>query len=831
MTVDSLLSELNEHQRMAASLQRQHALVLAGAGCGKTKTIIARAAFLISTGTPSHRIKILTFTRRAASEIVERVGMHLGDRAKELNASTFHTWCISLIRRAPSAFGYKDYSVIDRDDQMQLFKVLRGKKSSPPLPSAKQLCDLYSFARNTGQTLYATILKDLPDSYGQKEKIAQVMLAYEARKKDRRYLDYDDILDVVAQRLSTSPETCSWIANQYDHILVDEMQDTNPLQWKLINPLRNQVTLFCVGDDAQSIYGFRGADFRNVHSFSERVEDSVTLKLEKNYRSTQEILDASNWLLSESPLNYEKDLVAARGSGMCPQLHTFVNEWEEGRWIAEDLIERRNAGANWQEHMILVRSSFTGRVVESSFLAKEIPYRFIGGTKLLESAHVRDVLAVLRLVANPQDEIGWMRFLTLWNGVGEVTANRVIERILTEQTLDGCIQAMKDEPKIPVVALAAVQIVKELQTEVSKALASVVRTMEEVLSAKYQKQGWDKRRKDFRLVEKLAEKHTSILAFIEEYLLDPVHGTQVDRLETEDIVTIITIHSAKGTESEVCYVVNVSPGAYPSQYALGDSDEVEEERRVLYVALTRAKDELIVTRQGYSLWAEDLNSQRSADGTDPVLYFFDTLPDGIFEEHIHQKEGWQTTSNAPQIKQSNTVGITIGEESPTEVLPDFGLSELKITTLHEAATFGSPAATRYFLENGVDPNVPTVSSRNDRWVPLHHAAWGASEGTFTWPPEPNGKIACKHEVAEILIQHGANIDQKNSKGQTPLMMATDYCTPHMVLLLINAGADVFASDVNGKSVLEYAQQAQRNEAKKEICVQIIKKSMTLSGRT
>lgn len=830
MTIDLLLSELNEHQRLAATIQPQHALVLAGAGCGKTKTIIARAAFLISSGTPSHRIKILTFTRRAASEIVERVGMHLGDRAKELNASTFHTWCISLIRRAPSAFGYKDYSVIDRDDQMQLFKVLRGKKSSPPLPSAKQLCDLYSFARNTRQTLYATILKDLPDSYGQKEKIAQVMLAYETRKKDRRYLDYDDILDVVAQRLTNSPETCSWIANQYDHILVDEMQDTNPLQWKLINPLRNQVTLFCVGDDAQSIYGFRGADFRNVHSFSERVADSVTLKLEKNYRSTQEILDASNWLLSESPLNYEKDLVAARGSGMHSQLHTFANEWEEGRWIADDLIERRSTGANWQEHMVLVRSSFAGRIVESSFLAKEIPYRFIGGTKLLESAHVRDVLAVLRLVANPQDEIGWMRFLTLWNGVGEVTANRVIEQILTEQTLDGCIQAMKDEPKIPVVALTVVKIVKELQTEVSKAVVSAVSAMEEMLSAKYQKQGWDKRRKDFRLVEKLAEKHTSILAFIEEYLLDPVHGTQVDRLETEDIVTIITIHSAKGTESEVCYVVNVSPGAYPSQYAIGNNDEVEEERRVLYVALTRAKDELIVTRKGYRLWAEDLSSQKSHDGADPAAYFFDTLPDGIFDEHIHQKEGWQATSNAPQIKQSNTVGITI-EESPTKILPDFGLSEIKITTLHEAAAFGSPAATRYFLENGANPNVPKVSRRNDRWVPLHFAAWNANESPFNWPPEPNGKIECQHEVAEMLIQHGANIDQKNSKGETPLMWAAMKGAPQMVLILVNAGADVFASDVNGKSVLEYAQQAQRNEEKKEICVQIIKKFMTLSEPT
>ena len=664
MTIDSLLSELNEHQRIAATIPREHALVLAGAGCGKTKTIVARAAFLISSGTPSHRIQILTFTRRSASEIVERVRMHLGDSAEGLKASTFHTWCISLIRRAPAAFGCKDYSVIDRDDQLQLFKVLRGKKASSQLPTAAQLCDLYSFARNTGLTLDATLKKNSPHSYSQKEQIAQVMLAYEARKRDRRYLDYDDILDVVAQQLSSSPNTRSWVASQYDYLLVDEMQDTNPLQWKLLDPLKHQVTLFCVGDDAQSIYGFRGADFRNVHSFSERVEGSRTLKLERNYRSTQEILNVSNWLLSESPLKYGKELIAARGaSNILPQLHTFANEWEEGRWIGDDLLRRREAGANWREHMILVRSAFAARVVESSLLAKEIPYRFIGGTKLLESAHVRDVLSVLRLVANPQDEIGWMRFLTLWNGVGELTANRVIEHILEKQTLEECAQIIKGETKIPPAALNVVGIVKELQNQVAMAVGNAVRAMEEVLAAKYRNQEWDKRRKDFRLVKKLAEKHTSILAFIEEYLLDPVHVSQVERLEADDAVTIITIHSAKGTENEVCYVVNVSPGAYPSQYAQGNDDDVEEERRVLYVALTRAKNELIVTRQGYRLWAEprpSLSAQRKEEGSDSPLYFFETLPDTLFDMQVHKHEGWTPATNSPQNALPVTVGIAIG---------------------------------------------------------------------------------------------------------------------------------------------------------------------------
>src|SRR5262249_14706875 len=278
-----------------------------------------------------------------------------------------------------------------------------------------------------------------PDAYKHKDQIAKIMLGYEEKKRERRYLDYDDILDIVAQRLELSPDTRNWISSLYDHILIDEMQDTNPLQWKLISPLKERVTLYCVGDDAQSIYGFRGADFRNVHSFSSRVPGSVILKLEDNYRSTQEILDVSNWLLARSPLGYDTNLRAERGNGKKPQLHTFSNEYEEATWVADDLLKRREEGAEWRNHMILVRSAYAARALQASLLAKNIPYVFIGGIKLLESAHVRDLLSVLRLVANPRDEIGWIRFLTLWEGVGDVTASRLIDRIMLADDLEKCL--------------------------------------------------------------------------------------------------------------------------------------------------------------------------------------------------------------------------------------------------------------------------------------------------------------------------------------------------------------------------------------------------------
>ncbi len=662
MSVESLIRELNPSQREAATISGTHALVLAGAGCGKTKTIIARAAYLISTGVFPERIQILTFTRRSAAEIVERVRLTLGDRSQGLRASTFHTWCTSILRRAPKAFGFKSFTVIDRDDQIQIFKVLRGKRAAKSFPTAKDICDLYSYARNTRSSLDKTLQKQSNNYYSQKDNIASIMKEYEERKRARNYFDYDDILDVVAQGISQYPDLCQWLGSQYDHILVDEMQDTNPLQWELLQPLTKYSKLFCVGDDAQSIYGFRGADFRNVHRFHDRLPDSVVLKLEDNYRSTQEILDVSNWLLSRSTIEYDKKLRAVRGKGVQPRLETFSNEWEEGRWIAEDLAQRRGEGALWREHMILVRSSYSAKTVEQALLAKEVPYIFIGGTKLLESAHVKDVLSVLRVSGNYQDEIGWMRYLTLWEGLGEVSASKIVGELVNQSSLEENLEYLKHQKKVPGSLLEVIQKIISLEGQISKIIKTAVTMMNEVLSEKYKNQDWEKRQRDFGFVSKLAEKHNSILEFLEEYILDPVYNSEIDRKENDDVVHVITIHSAKGTEREVCYVQNVSTGSYPPVYSIANLDDVEEERRVLYVALTRAKNELIVTRKSFNTWAIENRSRLKVEANledsagddeekDEIVdqlvesYFLNELPESLLEEQVHAREPFQIREN------------------------------------------------------------------------------------------------------------------------------------------------------------------------------------------
>ena len=635
MSLDTLLSSLNSRQREAATMQDQHALVLAGAGTGKTKTIVARAAYLINQGVPAHRIQILTFTRRAASEIVARVSSHLGQQAESLHASTFHSWCMGLIRHAPKVFGTKGFSMITGDDQLMIFKMLRGRSSEKDrdLPTAAELCSIYSYARNTNRNLTQTLKRNWPEYLEVKADIVPILKNYEKKKQACHYLDYDDILSLVADGMEQSPEIRRWIGKQYDHLLVDEMQDTNPLQWSLLSPLQEDCFLFCVGDDAQSIYGFRGADFKNIHSFSERVSDSVVLKLTKNYRSTQEILDVSNWLLAQSPIPYNKKLVAARGHGTRPQMHDFGDEWSESEWITTNIRQRRAEGDNWRDHMILARTSFSARAIESCLIATDIPYRFIGGVKLLESAHVSDLLSLLRVVGNPRDEIALMRFLKLFPGVGDVTATRATDRLLREETLDSAINALRTESKIPTTAVAALTKVSRYRENVSKAITVAMRALERVLEQKYRNQAWPKRQHDFTLIAKLAEKHTSILGFIEEYLLDPIHASLVSRNENDDVVTIITIHSGKGTECKTCYVINASPGAFPSCKAAGDIDEVEEERRVLYVALTRAMDNLIVTRQSSAKWTYTPREKDKATES----YFFNDLPAGLFESFAHNR--------------------------------------------------------------------------------------------------------------------------------------------------------------------------------------------------
>jgi DNA helicase-2/ATP-dependent DNA helicase PcrA len=286
-----------------------------------------------------------------------------------------------------------------------------------------------SYARNANIPVQQYLETQKIFDEQQLANVLAVYGAYEERKTSAKYLDFDDILRRCATILISQRAVRERIVGRILHVLVDEIQDTSTLQWQLLHALRQKATLFCVGDDAQSIYAFRGADFKTVHSFAERVKGADIYYLTQNYRSTQEVLDVSNWLLAESPLKYNKELQAIRGHGSKPLLVECDDDLAQGLWVAGDMDRRHAAGAPWQSMVVLVRTAFAARTVETACIERGIPYVFVGGTSLLKASHVRDVLALLRVALNLNDEVAWMRYLTLWKGVGDRTAERWVQQV------------------------------------------------------------------------------------------------------------------------------------------------------------------------------------------------------------------------------------------------------------------------------------------------------------------------------------------------------------------------------------------------------------------
>lgn len=626
---ENMKDNLNPNQRKAVEYNGKHLLVLAGAGTGKTHTIINRAAYLINQGVDPSQIQILSFTKKSANEIVWRVGnMSSNSQIKRLNGSTFHSWCMELIKSNPNIFSHSNYTVIDRDDQISIFKLIYGRSKQTietTKLTPKILLEIFSFARNTRLNITESVRKLI--FLGNKDEqtnneikkhlpfLSEIFTKYQNRKKERRYLDYDDILDVVATGLSNNKEARNYISSKYKHILVDEMQDTNPLQWELLMCFQENCNLFCVGDDAQSIYAFRGADFRNVHLWKERMPNSEVQRLEDNYRSTQEILDLSNWLLNSSKLDYNKNLKAIRGKGNLPKIMNFNNSYDEAEWIVQNIIDNRvSNNTPFKEFLVLTRSAFGIRNVEAELLAKKIPYIFYGGTTLFKSAHIRDVLSCIRIIDNIYDEIAWMRYLQLWDSIGDVSATRLVDKMLNCFTLDECINTLKNEKIKDSNLYITLENIANLKNNPAQAITYSLKFMENILEKTY-KNNWDRRKSDFIVLSLLAKKHSSISEFISEYILDPqLEESITDGADNNDKIILSTIHSAKGLEAKICYVINVSVGAFPNKISiLAGEDDIEEERRVLYVALTRAKDELYITRNIKTIFDNTLFNESNSD--------------------------------------------------------------------------------------------------------------------------------------------------------------------------------------------------------------------------
>ena len=631
------MTHLNESQQTAVTHGDGHALVLAGAGTGKTTTLLARAKELLRRGVRPDELILVTFTRRATREIRERLTHDLGDSSSQIRVGTFHRICLDLMRLEPDAFDMRAFTVIDEDDREQLMRLARGavlpndqSDKSNLLPKASQLVQWYSYARNANIPISVYLQNQKLFEDAQLALVLSVYTEYDQRQANARYLDYDDILWRCAAILTQRKDIRDRIVSRFRHVLVDEIQDTSKLQWLLLHALRQKAQLFCVGDDAQSIYAFRGADFATVHHFDQLVKGGTVYRLTDNYRSTQEILDISNWLLAQSPLPYNKKLAAVRGMGPTPLLVECDDDLGQGQWVAGDIQRRQSTGVPWQSMTVLVRTAYAARAIEAALIEKAIPYVFMGGTSLLKAAHVRDLLALLRVVINQRDEVAWMRYLTLFKGIGDRTAERWIQQIAACSDLSQVttfLYRAKPEPQGP--AMPVMHLLSGEQTPVAVVQAALD-AMTPLLSVKYQFEQWEQRVRDLELLVRVAARFRSLDAFVEEFVLDPLHASQFN--PPDDAVVISTVHAAKGTECDVVYLARADIGQYPHSMAKDDA-EVEEERRVLYVALTRAKDELIIVRSPELI------------GTWGVHYtFLDTLPAGLTNRVAagnRRREAWR----------------------------------------------------------------------------------------------------------------------------------------------------------------------------------------------
>ena len=532
--------------------------------------------------------------------------------------------------------------MLDEDDQESCFKLIcgrhwkyKGLNDRTIKPDA--ILEVYSYMVNAMCSLSSAIRMKLYDNAPETLDVSKdndvlkgVISMYLDYKKRRKYIDYDDILLTVSKYLKKNEHLRKHVAQLYDHILVDEMQDTNPLQYELLSSFYEDCHLFCVGDDAQSIYGFRGADFKTIHRFSEIVEDAEVCKLTTNYRSTQELLDLSNWLLSQSSLNYDKKLIAHRGKGNMPVFKHWADEWEEANDVANTILySYRNLGKQWRDNLVLARSAWKLKKVEACLLKHKIPYMIFGGRGLMSSRHVRDVVSPMRIVSNYLDEIAWSRYLQIWDGIGAVNAAEIIGKVINTNCMEDSIQELSEiitTKKFQKEIAETLLSISTLQYNPAKAMEYALKIMSRQLEKRYNDE-WGWRSEDFPILQEVAKKTGSIAEFIAEYVLDPkLDTTKKDVGKVEDAVILSTIHSSKGLESSIVYLINASVLSFPTQRAiLTGEDCVEEERRCLYVALTRAKDHLYVYRDIHSLHVSNKDSE---------YYFFNEIPSNLYDSSV-----------------------------------------------------------------------------------------------------------------------------------------------------------------------------------------------------
>ena len=641
--------ELNDEQREVVLAGGGPILVIAGAGSGKTRTLVYRVSRLIESGHDPSRLLLLTFTNKAAREMLRRVETLLAVDTRRLAGGTFHSVGNRLLRRFGARLGLtSNFTILDPEDARELMEAATSDRKIPTLerrfPKGDVLQDLYSFTINTGRSFTEVLAEHAPHFSELETEIVSVFQRYRERKRQGNAVDYDDLLLLWKKLLDEVPAAATELRSSFDHVLVDEYQDTNRLQGEIVDgmaKLKKNVTV--VGDDAQAIYSFRGASFENILGFPQRYPDVQTFRLTRNYRSTPEILALANASIAHNEKQFPKELAASRESGALPAVVALPDIPDQARFVGQRLLEWHDEGEKLSDLAVLYRAHYQALELQIELTRRGIPYEIRSGTRFFEQRHVKDVLAFLRIVVNPKDELSWKRALKLFPRVGERSAAAVWEAIgarpdpleafrsLDAKSVDlgrGSETALR-----PFRALLSQLDSPGLRSTPAEAIRTVVEDVyKDYARAKFP--NGNARLDDLEQFAQFAQTYDSLPAFLEDVtLFNELSGEDVVAGEPDDDrVVLSSIHQAKGLEWSRVIVMGLSEGRFPNYRSIATDEGLEEERRLFYVAVTRAKNELALV---YPMLARDRY------GVDVILEpsrFVAELPETVYERWTIERE-------------------------------------------------------------------------------------------------------------------------------------------------------------------------------------------------
>ncbi len=588
---------LNASQFLAATAIDGPVLVIAGAGSGKTRVIEYRVLHLVQNGVDPGSILLLTFTRNASRVMLSRAAAH-DPRCAAVEGGTFHSFAYKVLKRYGNALGFTNsFSILDESDAIDAVGKCSGdiniSKRDRKFLKKDTIRNIISMSINKHSSVEDIIEKEYPHLAEYSEYIKNVKSKYVKYKIEKNYLDYDDML-VYLKKLLENGAIRKAVASKYKYIMVDEYQDTNRLQGGISYLLaKAHKNIMVVGDDAQSIYGFRGATHKNIMDFPVMFPGCAIIKLEENYRSTQPILDAANSVLSEMSSKYVKNLVSNLGrKGARPQMWFFNDAYEEAEWIVEKMEGLRDDGISFDRQCVLFRSSYISIALQAALNKREIGYQLIGGMKFYESAHVKDVMAHLKIAANPKDELSWHRALELIEGIGPKTSEKILKDI-TAGSLAKYEKGFKYSNGIQRFKLLIESLSGE-KAGVGEKFEAAFDYYNPLMKTKFD--DWNTRVNDLETLKKIAYRYDSLQDLLSDFAIElPDSHAGHQQAEHKKHTTLSTIHSAKGMEWEAVFLIGLIDGIFPVSFSLGDDESIEEERRLFYVGLTRAKSHLFIT--------------------------------------------------------------------------------------------------------------------------------------------------------------------------------------------------------------------------------------------